>query len=257
MVFFRNIQIRWTPILGDTRLMFALERPGASADQGIYADRIELANVKARFPYPDFSAQFHFGKKWGYIQLAGILRSMQWDDLAKDTSKYDLSGSAIGWGLNLSSNLNFGKKIIGRFQVVYGQGIQNYMNDAPVDIGIKKNPGDSLKPIKGVALPVLGIVAFLDFNWSPKFSSSIGYSRVDIMNTDGQDTSAFKNGQYGLVNFLYYPVKGVMAGIELQYGDRQNYKDGWNTSAIKVQFSFRYNFSYAFYKKKGAPEKSE
>ena len=34
MVFFRNIQIRYMPIQGDTRLTFALERPGASADQG-------------------------------------------------------------------------------------------------------------------------------------------------------------------------------------------------------------------------------
>ncbi len=34
MVFFRNIQIRYMPIQGDTRLTFALERPGASGDQG-------------------------------------------------------------------------------------------------------------------------------------------------------------------------------------------------------------------------------
>ncbi len=34
MVFFRNIQIRWMPIKGDTRLTVALERPGASGDQG-------------------------------------------------------------------------------------------------------------------------------------------------------------------------------------------------------------------------------
>ncbi len=58
MVFFRNIQIRYMPIQGDTRLTFALERPGASADQGEYADRIELDNVKPRFQLPDFSAEY-------------------------------------------------------------------------------------------------------------------------------------------------------------------------------------------------------
>ena len=42
MVFFRNVQFRWTPIQGDNVLEFALERPGASGDQGSYADRIEL-----------------------------------------------------------------------------------------------------------------------------------------------------------------------------------------------------------------------
>src|SRR5512137_1515626 len=50
MVFFRNIQFRYMPIQGDTRLTFALERPGASADQGDYADRVELGDVVGRFP---------------------------------------------------------------------------------------------------------------------------------------------------------------------------------------------------------------
>src|SRR5687767_12737961 len=36
MVFFRNVQIRVMPIQGDTRLTIALERPGASGDQGDY-----------------------------------------------------------------------------------------------------------------------------------------------------------------------------------------------------------------------------
>ena len=30
LVFFRNVQVRWMPIQGDTRLTFALERPGAT-----------------------------------------------------------------------------------------------------------------------------------------------------------------------------------------------------------------------------------
>jgi len=53
MVFFRNVQFRWTPWQsGDSRFAIALERPGASADQGIYQDRIELQGVKGRFPLP-------------------------------------------------------------------------------------------------------------------------------------------------------------------------------------------------------------
>lgn len=253
MVFFRNIQFRWMPLMGRNKLSFAFERPGASADQGVYADRIELKGVKPRFFLPDFTAQFRIERKWGHVQLAGVLRYIEWVDQAKDTAKYDLSGRALGWGLNLSSNINIGKKLVTRLQVVYGQACQNYMNDAPEDIGIKKNPGDSIHPIKGVALPVLGIVAFLDVNWSKKFSSSVGYSRVDIMNTDGQAPSAFKNGQYGLINFLYYPVKGVMAGLEFQWGQRQNYSDGWIYDGYKIQISARYNFNYAFFKKKDKP----
>jgi hypothetical protein len=53
MVFFRNVQFRWMPIKGDTRMTIALERPGASADAGIYADRVELQGVSPCFPLPD------------------------------------------------------------------------------------------------------------------------------------------------------------------------------------------------------------
>ena len=38
MVFFRNIQVRWMPIQGDSRMTIALERPGASSDQGVYEE---------------------------------------------------------------------------------------------------------------------------------------------------------------------------------------------------------------------------
>ena len=52
---YRNVQFRWTPVASEhSNLMVALERPGASGDQGPYADRIELQNIKARFPLPDF-----------------------------------------------------------------------------------------------------------------------------------------------------------------------------------------------------------
>ena len=187
MVFFRNIQIRYMPIMGDTRLTFALERPGASADQGVYDDRIELSGVKGRFPLPDFSAEYRYAGNFGYIEVAGILRYISWEDVVEDS--YELSDKTMGWGLNLSSNLKLTKSLLGRFQAVYGEGIQNYMNDAPEDIGIKNNFSDPEQPILGVPLPVFGLVAFLDQKWNDKFSSSVGYSMLNITNSDGQSSA--------------------------------------------------------------------
>jgi hypothetical protein len=247
MVFFRNVQIRWMPIMGDTRLTFALERPGASGDQGVYADRIELSGVKARFPLPDLSGEYRFAGKFGYIELAGMVRYISWEDHQIDA--IELGDDAIGWGLNLSSNINFSKSLIGRFQIVYGEGIQNYMNDAPEDIGIKNNFSNSVQPVLGVPLPLLGLVAFFDKQWNEKFSSSVGYSYLDIQNSDGQAPYAFNCAHYALGNLLYYPAENVMCGIELQYGTRENFSDGWNTDILKVQFSFRYRFSQTFYRK--------
>ena len=247
MALFPNIQVRWMPIKGETHLFIALERPGASADQGIYADRIELEDVKARLPLPDLTAEYRYSGKLGYVELAGLLRYISWQDMNADS--IDLSGKVLGWGLNLSSKVNFSENLVGHFGFVFGKGCENYMNDGPIDIGIQNNFDDPAKPVIGVTLPVMGAMAFLDYNWSGKFSSSIGYSLSGITNSNGQDPSAFKNGQYALVNLLYNPVKNVMAGVELQYSTRENYSDGWKTDMLKIQVSFRYKFLHDFYNK--------
>ena len=242
MVFFRNVQVRWMPIKGDTRLTFAVERPGASGDAGVYADRIELQNIRAQFPLPDFSGEYRIGRPWGYFEIAGMLRYIKWHDVLDD--EFDLSGSATGWGVNLSSNLKPTKNDVVRLQVVFGEGIQNYMNDSPVDIGIQNNFGNPRTPILGEPLPIVAVVAFLDHNWDDQWSSTIGYSRQDIDNTDGQTANAFKTGQYALGNLLYMPVTNVMVGAELQWGRRENFSDGFHSDGFKLQFSFKYNFSH-------------
>jgi DcaP outer membrane protein len=244
MVFFSNVQFRWMPIQGDTNLTVALEQPGATGDGGRFTDRIELANIKGRFPLPDATAQFTYGRDWGYVRVAAALRKMNWDDTLDDA--FDLSGSATGWGVNLSSNINIGseEKNVVKLQLVVGEGIENYMNDAPVDVAVVANPGDPSRPIKGVALPVVGLVAFLDHKWSEKWSSAIGYSRVDIDNTSGQTPNAFRVGQYALGNLLYSPTSNMMLGGELQWGRRENFSDGFRGDGLKVQFSFKYNFAF-------------
>jgi hypothetical protein len=242
MVFFRNVQVRWMPIKGDTSLTIAVERPGASGDQGVYAGRVELQGITPRFPLPDLSAAYKVSQKWGYVRAAGMLREIKWDDTNEDP--LDLSGDAVGWGLNFSSNLNVSKADVVRLQLVVGEGIQNYMNDSPIDIGIVNNPGNTVTPILGKPIPVVGLVAFLDHSWSSKLTSSVGYSRQDNDNTEAQSPNAFKTGQYALGNVLYSPVQNVMFGGELQWGRRENFSDGFHSDGVKLQFSFKYNFSY-------------
>jgi len=240
MVFFRNVQLRWTPWQsGDSRFAVALERPGASADQGIYADRIELEGVSGRFPLPDLSAHFRYQKDWGHVQFSGIVRQMKWDDTNDD--EYDLTGDDTGWGLHVSSNLKLSKHVA-RLSVVYGEGIQNYMNDAPVDVGIQNNFQDPRTPVLGKALPLLGIVAFLDLNWNEKWTSTVGYSMLDIDNSDGQTDDAFKKGQYALANILFHPTPDVFLGPEIQWGRRENSRDGFTSDDVRIQFSAKYNF---------------
>ncbi len=244
MAFFRNVQVRYMPIQGDTRMTIALERPGASADQGDVAGRIEIQDVRPRFPVPDLSAEYRRATKWGYVEVAGIVRYIKWED--QGTDAFDLSGDAVGWGINASSNVKVGEGNVFRLSALYGEGIQNYMNDAPADVGIEPDPGNTTAPVKGVALPVLGLVAFLDHTWNEKFSSSVGWSMIDIDNSELQSADAFHRGNYAIGNVAYYPVPGVMTVVELQYGDRTNFEDGFDTNIFKVQFSAKYNFSKTF-----------
>ena len=58
--------------------------------------------------------------------------------------------------------------------------------------------GDAAKPVEGKPLPVLGAVLFYDINWSAKWTTSIGYSMLDIDNVEGQDDGAFSKGHYAL-----------------------------------------------------------
>ncbi len=243
MVFFRNVQFRWMPLKGRNAVTIAVERPGASADQGVFADRIELQGIKPKFDLPDLSGNVRFTRDWGYFQAAGMLRRIKWVDTNNDA--FDLGGSEVGAGINLTSNLKFGEKDTGRFAFVFGQGIQNYMNDAPVDVGVEviTNPSDPRRPIKGVALPMYGIVAFLDHNWSKRFSTAVGYSMLNIDNSNGQAANAFHIGHYALGNLLFYPVENVTMGGEFQWGRRENFLDGFKSDDFRIQFSFKYNFS--------------
>jgi hypothetical protein len=242
---FRNVQFRWMPIKGKNSVTIGLERPGASADLGQVGDRIELQGVKARFPAPDLTGNVRFDRGWGHFQASGVLRYIKWEDNVADN--FDLSGSATGAGFSLNTGLNFGKNDVGKFSFTYGHGIQNYMNDAPVDVGIALTHSSNPRvPIKGVALPVTAFMAYLDHKWNEHFASSIGYSMLNISNSEGQTADAFRRGHYASGNFLWYPVQNVMIGSEIIWGRRDNFLDRFSSEDVHLQFSFKYNFSKEF-----------
>ncbi len=196
----------------------------------------------AALRYQISRVEYRFGGPRGYFEVAGLIGWLKWDDVLLQ-DQFDLNGSATRWGINLSSNVKFGGKSTLRLQDVYGEGIQNYMNDAPVDVGIVPNLGDIRSPIKGEAIPLAGTVIFLDHNWTSQWSTSVGYSRTDIDSLVGQDDDAYRTGPYALGNLLYTPVPNVMMGGEVQWGRREMWRDPFVGTGFKFQFSFKYNFS--------------
>ena len=245
MLFFRNAQLFWEPIQhSKDSLRIAIENPGASADAGNFAGRVELGNVFPRFPVPDLSAGYKHLTSWGYLRAGGMLRYIAWDQVPTDT--FDLSGNVTGWGLNVSSNIKFLGKDVIRLQFTYGDGIENYFNDAPIDVGAENNFPNRRTPLTGKALPIFGASTYLDHYWNPRVTTAIGWSMVNITNSDEQAPNAFHNGQYASVNLLWTPVTNVMMGGEFQYGRRLNNSDGFSFDDYRLQFSFKYSFSQHF-----------
>src|SRR6185369_12053444 len=101
-------------------------------------------------------------------------------------------------------------------------------------------------PVCGEALPIFGAVAFLDHWWNKRWSTTIGWSVVNIDNSDLQNANAFHNGQYGTGNILWTPVKNVLIGGEFQWGRRENFADDFSFNDYRAQFSFKYMFDKTF-----------
>ena len=229
MIFFRNIQARWTPYRQDgMKFAVALEGPGNGVDNSSAG----FGNVTAHNSLPDLTAQLRMDRDWGHAQVAGILRKVGYETTG--TANGDPSGSKTGYGLNLTSSYKtFGNDKINA-QLAYGKGIAAYSNDCCVDLATDAAGNAEL-------VPLLDWMLYYDHWWNAKLSSSIGYSENFQNNTSGQAGSAQRIGQYTSANLLYYPVKNVMTGVELLYGRREN-KDGAAGDDTRIQFSAKFNF---------------
>jgi hypothetical protein len=238
MVFLRNPQIRWTPLSGDTSLAIAIEKPSNDIDVGLVRelDPTLGANIQGDEKVPDLTAQFRFGGDWGHVSLAGIARRVGFETL--NTPDNRPRDHVTGWGVDLGTDINFGAKNKIILAAVYGEGIASYMNDGGVDMA----PHGVVGAITPKAVPMYGLVAYVDLYWSEKFSSSIGYSKNQVENTSLQTPDAYHSGEYASANLLYYPGEKMLIGIETLWGRRKDH-NGATGNDSRVQVSFKYSFS--------------
>jgi hypothetical protein len=232
MVFFRNVQARYTAIDNETtKLAFAIEHPGSGIDAGKVTniDPSFAAGISSWNQFPDFTAQYRHMGDWGHVQVSGILRALG----VQGPQGFD--DQELGWGINLAGVYNvFGKDQI-LAQIAYGDGIAGYMNDG----------GSDLAPHIGTAARAVTSIAWLLYynrTWNDRFTSSFGYSehRQDTLN--GQTGSAYENGQYANVNLLYQPIPDFFIGPEYIWGRLEN-RNGDDNTDNRIQFSAKYKFS--------------
>ena len=105
------------------------------------------------------------------------------------------------------------------------------------------NVGNRFRPLSGEALPIFGATTYLDHYWNPRVTTSIGWSMVNITNSDAQAADAFHNGQYAIANVLWNPVTNVLMGAEFQYAGRRNFSDDFKFDDYRLQITFKYSFS--------------
>lgn len=254
MVFLRNPQIRWTPVNSDRRsVAIAIENPGNDIDSGQFREVADFPGAQGDEEYPDLTAHYRTNGSWGHVQVAGILRWIGTEVLCNPaetdpdaidfcpngTTEVIYDDNDLGWGLNLTSVINVLERDAIRAGVVFGEGIASYMNDGGMDAGpdrVPTTPGVQLE-----AVQLTGVSLYYDHWWSSRFSSSAGYSFTEVDNTPGQTPDTFKKGQYASVNLLYYPVKNVLVGGELLWGEREDL-NGATGDDTRMQVTFKYNF---------------
>jgi hypothetical protein len=188
-------------------------------------------------PYPDLDGNVRWMPEWGHLQLAGVLRYLQFDP--------DSGSRESDWGFGLSltgsiKTIRLDDKHVDQvlFQAAAGRGIARYINDTS-GLGLDavlSAPGGDLDALDTFA----GMIAYQHW-WHPRFASTFGYSIVAVDNVSAEPGSDYHSGQYVVANLRYYPAERVMLGLELLYGIRED-KDGSRGDDVRLQFSAQYRF---------------
>lgn len=254
MVFLRTPQLRVTFVdKNGFSAAVALEHALDDIDTGNIRiiDESLGSSIRGKDELPDFTAAIRYGGDWGHVRLSGILRQIGYETPGQPDLRP--KGDETGWGVNATGSFNFGKTATIRAGVVYGEGIATYMNDGGMDLApsalpvpvppiFPPPPIQDFLVLEATPVPLLGVSAYVDFNWTSQLTSSVGYSIVDVDNTNFQTPDTFNKAQYASGNLLWSPIKRVLTGAELLWGERKNL-DGTKGKDFRVQFTFKVSFS--------------
>ncbi|MEG2164609.1 MAG: DcaP family trimeric outer membrane transporter [Bacteroidales bacterium] len=188
---------------------------------------------------PDIPIYLQYGwNSQSHIRLGGIIRNMTYNNL-----KSQKAVSEAGWGAQLSTTFNLGKKFVVYGQGTYGRGIAQFMNDISM-LNV------DLVPISGregemEVLPMMGWYAGLQYNICPNLFVSSSYSQSRLYGKDGypccQTMDQYRKGNYLVANIFWNVSKNLQIGAEYIRGWRTDFNDQQRT-ANRVNASAQYSF---------------
>lgn len=180
---------------------------------------------------PDLAARYTHKGDFGHIQIAGLLRQLEYED---EASGFD--DREVGWGLSLSGKFNLGKDDI-RWMVTHGDGLGRYigLNLTNAAVINDRNELDSISTTGGY-------VSYRHW-WNDKWRSTAVLSYMSVDNpTRFTGTSVTDDVWSGHINLLYSPTPPLTFGVEYIYAERE-LENGLDGTLNRVQFSGKYAFS--------------
>lgn len=189
---------------------------------------IKNKNKQSNF---DLAGRYKFINNWGHIQVAGIVRRI--DYLDKDRMQL-----LFGWGLLLSSDINLGKKHSLFLQYSVGEGIANYyvgFNSRQLDAIF--NPNLNKMQLKGIQ----GGFFSYTFIFNPLMRVSLTGGISTLHTKDFEPDDSFSSSQYLAVNIFYEPIETINMGLELTNGRRVN-KNEENGQATRISLLVSFDF---------------
>ncbi|MDO5396193.1 MAG: hypothetical protein Q4F07_09575 [Bacteroidales bacterium] len=189
---------------------------------------------------PDVPAWVEYSfSQWNRIRFTGILRNFAYRDLVANKTRH-----MAGWGVMLSGNASPSNKLIFYYQLAYGHGIGNYLQDiAGKPISFVPKDGD---PGRMSASPMMGANIGVTYNVNSRLQFNAMFSESRIWNVGEycnalDESQNYKYALYGAVNCFYNITPYLQWGIEYLWGRRQTWNiGGANDSRIQTQIAFSF-----------------
>lgn len=204
-IFSRQAQFRYTRRLGGNSLSVAVEDPLSN-------DIVAADPIQSRTAYPDLTASYSIRGEGAHLSISGLLRRITVDPDGEPDY------GATGWGVNIGSHLDLGKRDKIAASLSFGRGIGRYM------LGITPTSG-AFVDIDQQTLSTrgnFGALAHLRHQWNSSCRTTVGAGYATVETDPRQTDSAFRASLFGIANYLCTVNRYFTMGFEYNYGRRWN-----------------------------------
>jgi len=179
--------------------------------------------------YPDIVVRYNHKGDWGHLTVAGLLRSLEYDQVGNNNSE-------TSFGISLSGKFKVGSKDDIRYMFSSGSGMGRYIALNTANGAVITDTGD-LDAIDSNA----GFVSFRHF-WSDMVRSNFTYSEIRVdNNSDYTGFGVTKSAKSIQANVLFSPVSKLTLGLGWLYAERQ-LESGVDGELNRLIFSAKYAF---------------